>query len=341
MNNERSVCDHSQQPQISSDIHECAKPGDAPNTNDSSSSIASPLVELCGVCEEVHGMRGDADATHALQLLERVREQLVDALAGEDLPETFAAPLSRNFPIKECTRPGFHGFCDIQKCKWQDDGTGNLRQAQTFTVRSASVQLFDELGQPLPVEWLLATFIHELAHTVTRPEMRRAGAVDIATLKLQPQVVGLGARPDEMVPVHHSDDFYSNFAALLRIADKLQIYSLPVGPNKFAPKSLMRFDSIDPAAIRAGLSMGKSELYATALGAVVRPLRVLLTDCQRIKTKPLELDARDVSLAHVLKEAKRRLNLRKKPTKVCDAAGNPVEQAVLSQLADGALLVVS
>merc|ERR1712241_468366 len=159
-----------------------------------------------------------------------------------------------------------------------------------FTVRSVSVQLSDELGQPLPVELLLATFIHELAHTVTRPEMRRAGAVDTATLKLQPQVDGLGARPDEMVPVHHSDDFYTNFAALLRVAERLGIYSLPAGPNKFAPKSLMRFDSIDPTALRAGLSAGKSDMYATALGAVARPLRVLVTDSQRSKQKPLELD---------------------------------------------------
>jgi len=278
---------------------------------------------------------------NALQLLQRVREQLVDALAGQALPDTFAVPLSCDFPLKECTRPGFHGFCDIQKCKWQGDGAGDVRRAMSFTVRSVSVQLSDESGQPLPVELLLATFIHELAHAVTRPEMRRAGAVDSAILKLQPLAAGLGSQPNEMVPVHHSDDFYANFAALLRVAERLGIYSLPAGPSKFAPKSLMRFDSIDPAALRAGLSVGKSELYATALGAVARPLRVLLTDSQRAKQKALELDGGDVSLTRVLREAKQRLNLRRKPTKVCDAAGSLVDEALLGQLSDGALLVVS
>merc|ERR1712039_1046310 len=236
---------------------------------------------------------------------------------------------------------GFHGFCDIREGSWQYDSAGDVHRAMSFTVRSVSVQLSNEQGQPLPVELLLATFIHELAHTVTRPEMRRAASVDTAVLKLQPQAAGLDSQPDKLVPVHHSEDFYSNFAALLRVAERLGIYSLPAGPNKFAPKSLMRFDSIDPAAMRAGLSVGKSELYATALGAVARPLRVLLTDVQRTKKKPLELDAGDVSIACVLKEAKQRLNLRKKPTRVCDAAGSPMEEALLSQVSDGALLVVS
>jgi len=336
---ERSVGNNSHQLQTFSDMLACSKPGEMPDG--SCSAAALPFQEHGEVNEDmagVEGAHGGADAPHAMQLLDRVREQLVDVLAGQALPDTFAAPLSCNFPIKECTRPGCHGFCDIRKCSWQGDSTGNVRWALAFTVRSVSVQLSDELGQPLPVELLLATFIHELAHTVTRPEMRRAGAVDTAILKLQPQVAGLGARADEMVPVHHSDDFYANFAALLRIAERLRIYSLPPGRNKFAPKSLMRFDSIDPAA---RLSMGKSELYATELGAGARPIRILLTDSQRIKKKPLELDVGDVSLATVLKEAKQRLNLRKKPTKVCDAAGCPVEEAVLSQLSDGALLVVS
>jgi len=322
-----STADHSNQHWVVLEELARSDPEEGPNIKGSCLAAASPPLER--------------DAPYALQLLQKVREQLVDALAGQALPDTFAAPLSCDFPLKECTRPGFHGFCDIKECRWRGDGTGDVRRAMTFVVRSVSVKLSDEQGQPLPVELLLATFIHELAHAVTRPEMRRVGAVDTAILKLQPQVTRLGMQPDDMVPVHHSNDFYANFATLLRVAERLGIYSLPVGPNKFAPKSLMRFDSIDPAAMRAGLCVGKSDHYATALGAVARPLRVLLTDIQRTKKKPLDLDAGDVSLSRVLKEAKQRLNLRKKPTRVNDAAGKPVEEAHFSQLLDGVLLVVS
>merc|ERR1712110_1116908 len=126
-----------------------------------------------------------------------------------------------------------------------------------------------------------------------------------------------------MGEVHHSESFYTNFAELLRAAERLRIYVLPSAPNKFSPKTLLRFDSIDPRASLSGLNMGHSPLFARYLGPL-KPLRVILTDTAMAKRKPLTLDSRTVD--EILKGSKQRLNLKRKPTtvntidgiKVCD-----------------------
>lgn len=211
-----------------------------------------------------------AEKENALQILRQVRKLLVEGLAGQKLPSTFASPLSNDVPVKNQVREGFHGYCDIHVRGWHDHGAGC--HATSFTVHSISLQL-TMCGKLLPVELLIATFIHELAHTVTRPEMRLASTVPASVLKLQPQVTP----GDRLVPVHHSDDFYANFRELLRLAERLSIFTLPPGPNKFSQKALMRFDNTDPDASLAGMNLGRSDRFGTALGGKRRPLRALLT----------------------------------------------------------------
>lgn len=259
-----------------------------------------------------------------------MRKLLVEGLAGQKLPSTFASPLSNDVPVKNQVREGFHGYCDIHVRGWHDHGAGC--HATSFTVHSISLQL-TKCGKLLPVELLIATFIHELAHTVTRPEMRLASTVPASVLKLQPQVTP----GDRLVPVHHSDDFYANFRELLRLAERLSIFTLPPGPNKFSQKALMRFDNTDPDASLAGMNLGRSDRFGTALGGKRRPLRALLTAAGSAKQKPLSLCcAGECTVAHVLKEAKKRLNLRKKPVVVADAAGNKIDDERLRCLFDSA-----
>lgn len=277
---------------------------------------------------------GQETSRKALGLLEHVRELLVKEL--QPTPVTFAHPLSCDYPLKECERIGYHGYCDIQVHGWAKED--NLCcKATSFNVRSVSLQLRDPEGALLPVELLLPTFIHELAHTVTCPERRRAETISGNVLKLQPNATE--PSKDGFLPCHHPDLFYVNFAELLRIAERLGIYKLPNAPNKLGAKSLMRFDNIDPAAALGKLNVGQSPLFGTAFGAILPDLRVLITDAKRVKQKPLVL--KQCTVAEVLKEAKQRLNLRRKPTSVMDASGRVLDDELLASLKSEDLLIVT
>jgi len=45
----------------------------------------------------------------------------------------------------------------------------------------------------------------------------------------------------------HGDIFYRNFAAILKLAESLGIYSLPAHPDKYSFTQLKKFYSIDLA----------------------------------------------------------------------------------------------
>jgi hypothetical protein len=210
-------------------------------------------------------------------------------------------------------------------------------------VRSVALQLTGEDGKVIPVEMLLATFLHELAHTITRPECHPEGEVPKVLLALQSHSGSAkhGA-PKGFVQLHHPSTFYQNYAALLQVAERLGIYKLPPAPDKFGQKSLRRFDSIDPdAVLRGGLDMGTSERYATALGAAAKPLRLLLSDAGGRRRKPLTLAASDDrSLTRILRDAKRLLNLQRRPTTIATASGQALDEAAVACLPEDTVLVV-
>lgn len=282
---------------------------------------------------------GAADATAALEDdiisviddLVHVREMLFDNLNKSEKPTTFACCLSCGYPIRPLTRHAYAGFCDTRAEDWQVVDN-SVRRAAKFTVRSVNLRIRDEGGEVLPMELLLATFIHELAHTVTAPEMRRIEEVPEAVLRLQPNT---RCSEKGFVNVHHTEQFYANFARLLQTAEGLGIYALPSMPHKFSRKALMRFDYIDPAAQRGGLNLGTSALFGRRSRA--RPSRIVLTDKGRAKQKLITLGSHTV--AELLKLAKQQLNLRKKATLLTDASGTELDDAGLADLPEGALVV--
>lgn len=298
-------------------------------------AVPSPAVAVAVEAEEEEAEE-DEEVKQALGVLRSALVLLASELARWPSPRTLFCPLPRDVPIRSLHLAGFHGKCDchVQQNELHDDG---VRRAAGLVVHSIGVQLHDRRGSLLPVELLLATFIHELAHTVTRPEMRRCREVPGDVLKLQPQVREVD--PNDFAPVHHPESFYANFGLLLRAAEQLGIYVLPPMPNKFGRKALMRFDNLDPEACLCGLNLGRSPCFATALGAMPKPLQVLLTDARRSKQKPLTLEPRHID--EVLSQAKHRLNLRRRPTAVANAAGRPLGDADLQGLEDGALLVAT
>ena len=44
------------------------------------------------------------------------------------------------------------------------------------------------------------------------------------------------------MPCHHSDNFYKNFATILRMSEALNIYILPKTHRNFTPKNIQRYD---------------------------------------------------------------------------------------------------
>jgi hypothetical protein len=302
-------------------------------------SDEDPLVQIPSKAETTEAEAPGIVEEKVLKMLTRIREMLNSDLARRPMPQTFASPLSCDFLLGFCSKPGYHGFTDLRVEAWEDAATedgSSRRLATTFEVKSVKVQLRDDCGNLLPPELLIATFLHELAHTVTRPEMRPSNSVDAALKKLQPAIQA-GAR-NELIQVHHSESFYANFAELLRVAEQLGIYTLPSAPSKLSPKSLMRFDSIDPRASASGLNMGRSPLFGCYSGAALKPLRIIVTDASKAKRKPLTVETRTVD--EILKGAKMRLNLKRKPTVVTTIDGSKVSDGQLVELCDETLLVV-
>lgn len=205
-----------------------------------------------------------------------------------------------------------------------------------------SVQLTSAQGTPLPLELVTATFLHELAHSVTPPERWRPQAIPP---ELRDDIPEEG--PNSWVLLHHSPTFYTNFAEMLRRAEDLGIYSLPTGTkNKYSVRSLKRFDRIDPDMSMSRFSLGKCNLplLANRSNHQRQRLKLVITDTQRTKKKPVVLDlysSSDDVLSVLLSVAKAKLNLKKKPSRVTTVQGEEiVDSLVLMNIPDESLIVI-
>ena len=83
-------------------------------------------------------------------------------------------------------------------------------------------------------------FLHELAHTVTLPELHKKPADP----RLQPFADPI---TDGFYPNHHPPDFYRNLAVLLRAAKKTGIWTQPSDFPGFRPSDLKRYDTFTVA----------------------------------------------------------------------------------------------
>ena len=101
---------------------------------------------------------------------------------------------------------------------------------------------FKDKEKYLPIEAVIHTFIHELAHTITIPEAHTSKHIDKMTKKIQPTVSDKKKR--SFMQNHHTTTFYVNFARLLRICEGMDIYIMPKNYRLFTPKNLQRYDSM-------------------------------------------------------------------------------------------------
>ena len=274
----------------------------------------------------------DAEISSAMNMLENVRKMMCEAFANIDhQPESFGLPMTTNYPMKIIENNNsseedfkFHGWVEGE---YKD---GWIRQFNKEIVKSYSVlSLFVQLrssknGSILAVELLLATLLHELAHTVTTPEKWRIGSIP----QEYRQYEGISdKKPEDWVILHHSPTFYTNFAILLQMAEKLGIYVLPSIPNKYSARNLKRFDQIQIDSSENGFQNGHSPIFSVHKKG--QPLRLILTDGQRTKKKPISLDVERKSVDQILKEAKSRLNMRKKPKSAATIQGKTITNDML------------
>ena len=181
----------------------------------------------------------NVEISSALDILEKVRKMLCEAFANIDQPESFGLPITTNYPIKIIENNSeedfkFHGWVEGEhKGGWIRQL--NKEHAKNYSVLSLFVQLRSKNGSILPVELLLPTLLHELAHTVTTPEKWRVGSIPQEFRQYEE----IDKKSDEWVILHHSPTFYTNFAILLQMAEKLGIYVLPSIPNKYSPRNLI------------------------------------------------------------------------------------------------------
>ena len=280
----------------------------------------------------------DDDQTAALEILNNVRTLLIQAFES-DHPDSFGAKLTSEYPIiAKNDLGGDLGRCEIHRHGgWQRTISG-VEQAKSFSIGSLSIQLKSDQGSVLPIEVLLSTFLHELAHTITVPERIR-----LASIPKEYVNDFLEIKPEEWVFWSHSPVFYKNFGILLQKAEQLGIFVIPSVPNKYSVRNLRRFDSVSVSASISGLNLlGNSPMFGKGSQQHQEsqlPLRLILTDAQGTKQKPVTLQVRSKEL--VMKEAKTRLNLRKKAKNVLTTHGESVTDDMLSIMENDTVLIVT
>lgn len=153
-------------------------------------------------------------------------------------------------PFDKCS---IHGVTYIDVNNWISKSPG----VKIADVRTLKVKKMEIYMKQIPIEAIIHTYIHELAHTVTIPEMIFSKNICSKNKRIQPTVDN--KKNNSFMQNHHSDSFYGNFAKLLRISEELNIYVLPKTHRNFNIKNLQRYDSlINPNDL---LSLGTSPLF--------------------------------------------------------------------------------
>eukprot|EP00755_Sulcionema_specki_P029950 Sspe_Gene.18372::Locus_6595_Transcript_1_1_Confidence_1.000_Length_1056::g.18372::m.18372 len=214
-----------------------------------------------------------------LDVLHRVRE-----LLAERLP----LPTDYEIELREGGGP-FLGEATVCYSPWEDS-TARVAEVKKVVLYSK------RRGARLPLEYLLLTFLHELAHTIT------------------PAV-----RDDRGNLVEHSAAFYDNYAQILRVAEEAQVLVLPAIPAKFSRAALERLDAIDGGDER--LHLGHSPLFSEAPSVV----RVALL--RGTASKVVLLPADELTLANLQHIAKAKYRAKPKALRLKD--GTPLTDLAL------------
>lgn len=265
----------------------------------------------------------DADLfASLLPMLLSVRERV-----AKHVPE-----LSCSVPIAECTTPNYMGFCNAEAGPWVElDAT--RKTAALLRVNWISVRVRDEDDplRPLALTSVVATLLHELAHTLT-PHALVRGVVPEHGHK----------RSRKWRFEDHGPQFYANFSRILVAAEAERVFVLRGSANKFSVRSLRRFDAIDCGSAVFDDMADTPALTGSAACAPRAQLRVLVQHASKGRTqeKPVTvaLQGGEHDDAGALLEAARRALNAKGKCKLVRADGSAL--GVLADVADGARLLL-
>ena len=152
----------------------------------------------------------------------------------------------------------YHGVTYVNTKDWISYKQGlRIADIDTLSIDRSEVSLKFKDGKKIPIEIVIHTFLHELAHTVTIPEQRISKTINKRTKALQSHIPI--KKNKGFIPCHHSENFYKNFATILRMAEQLNIYILPQTHKNFNIRNLQRYDCMFSPSDK--LSVGISPLY--------------------------------------------------------------------------------
>ena len=146
----------------------------------------------------------------------------------------------------------YHGLTELDYLDWKPSADKKYLISEITKPTHIKVRFYDNDDNRLPLEMIVATFLHELAHCISPGVMQRGRDINKKILHLQNEAY----KKNKWMIVYHSFKFYSYFSKVLRIAEKLNIFILPPSKNKFSPKKLQRFDACDR------INLGKCPCYS-------------------------------------------------------------------------------
>lgn len=194
-------------------------------------------------------------------ILEEIRILLIDYIKKKNIIFNSGLFIENNYKIVEYTdimeldlkvnnTCDIYGLTMIRVVNWNKTKNG-IRTAKDRIVDFIAIR-----NKDLSIEAIIHTFLHELAHTITMPELNKSVNIRKNIKKIQPMV----NNTNKLIPNHHSSAFYANFSRILRIADELDIYKLPKTHRNFNIKQIYRYDTmINPLD---NLSLGYSKKYS-------------------------------------------------------------------------------
>lgn len=153
----------------------------------------------------------------------------------------------------------YYGKTMVKVDKWISYSQGvKIADPNNYNVEYIAVK-FKENDKDLPLELVIYTFIHELAHALTIPEKHQIKNLSNSAKKKLDKLQPMQNNDKKSIPLHHNRSFYLNLIILLRIAEKLNIYILPKEFNSFVYSKIIRYDCmINP---EDNMSKGKIPLF--------------------------------------------------------------------------------
>ena len=196
-----------------------------------------------------------------LHILSNIRTSISNEIITK--PNNFIRMIQHDYPIIELIDRQYHGVTTYS--------------TYPYKIKHIAICLYANNNDMLPIEIIIATFLHELAHTVT----------------------------DTNDTNDHSISFYQNFGIILRCAERLNIYAISNMRDKYSVRSLIRFDNIDIDALLNSMNIGHSVLYSPKKKNYV----ILIKDGTINKTiNVIEYDTIKTILTKIEKKIKRKIS---------------------------------